>query len=510
MRRIRDCLRFHFESGMNQCQISRTLKIGRGTVQSYLSHFNQSGLSWEVARDYSDEQLESCLFKKAQDHTTTTRPLPDFNYIHKELKRPGVTLQLLWEEYLESTPEGFKRSQFCWRYHQWRKKQKSSMRQVHRGGEKVFVDYSGKKPEIIDLKTGEIRSVELFVMCWGASHYFYAEAQESQDLENWTMGHVRAFEYFGCVPRLVVPDNLKSGVDKACIYDPDVNRTYQQLSQHYGFGVLPTRPAKPKDKSKIESGVLIVQRWILARLRNRRFFSIIQLNQAIGELVDECNKKLFQKMPHSRLELFKDLDKPNALKLVENRFEFCRWYRPTISPDYHIEIEKCYYSVPWEYYGKSIDVRLLKQTVEVYHGRTRIALHARSPKQFTFTTKTEHLPERHQKYAWWTLENIRKRARGIGASTEKLIDTIIKSKIHPLQGYRPAQGVLRLANTYGERRLESACLIALEFGFTRVRQINDMLKNGRDKQETLPEKTVANTENIRGKKYYIRQQELEI
>ena len=512
MRRIRDCLRLNFEASMNQSQISRTLKIGRGTVQSYLSRFIQSGLSWETVRDYSDEQLESSLFKKSTNNTTTisNRPLPDFKYIHKEMKRPSVTLQLLWEEYIESNPDGLKRSQFCWHYNQWRKKQNGSMRQIHKGGEKAFVDYSGKRPEVIDLKTGEIRQVELFVMCWGASHYLYAEAQESQALENWTMGHVRAFEYFGCVPQLVVPDNLKSGVNKACIYDPDINRTYQELSQHYGFGVLPARPVKPKDKAKVENGVQIIQRWILARLRNRRFFNLMQLNQAISELVEECNKKLFQKVPHSREELFKDLDKPNALNLAENRFEFCQWYHPTISPDYHIEIDKCYYSVPWEYYGKSTDVRLLKQTVEVYHGRERIAVHQRSSKQFTFTTNIKHLPERHQRYAWWTLENIMKRSREIGKSTEKLIDTIIKSKIHPLQGYRPAQGILRLANTYGETRLESACSVALEFGFTRVRQISDMLKNGRDKLETVPQKTVKNSRNVRGKDYYIKQQELQI
>ena len=497
---------------MNQSQISRTLKIGRGTVQSYLHRFQASGLCWETACSYSDEQLEAFLFKKSRDSNSTisTRPLPDFNYIHKEMKHPSVTLQLLWEEYIATHPDGLKRSQFCWHYNQWLKRQNGSMRQTHKGGEKAFVDYSGKKPELIDFNTGEICKVELFVMCWGASQHLYAEAQESQDLENWTMGHVRAFEYFGCVPRLVVPDNLKSGVNKACIYDPDINRTYQELSEHYGFGVLPARPAKPKDKAKVENGVQIIQRWILARLRNRRFFNLYQLNQAIRELLDECNKKRFQKMPYSREELFNDLDKPNALKLVENRFEFCQWYHPTISPDYHIEIEKRYYSVPWEYYGKSLDVRLLKQTIEVYQGRNRIAVHPRSPKPFTFTTDIKHLPQRHQKYAWWTLENIMKRSRDIGSSTEKLVDKIIKTKIHPLQGYRPAQGILRLANTYGETRLESACSIALEFGFTRVRQIKDILKNGKDKGQTVPQKTVKNCGNVRGKEYYTKQQELEI
>lgn len=512
MRRIRDCLRLNFEAKMNQNQISRTLKIGRATVQSYFSRFNQSGLNWETVCDYSDEQLELSLFKKSTDNTTTIsdRPLPDFKYIHKEMKRPCVTLQLLWEEYIETNPASLKRSQFCWHYKQWRKKQNGSMRQIHKGGEKLFVDYSGKRPELIDLETGEIRKVELFVVAWGASQYLYAEAQESQGLEDWIMGHVRAFEYFGCVPQLVVPDNLKSGVDKACIYDPDINRTYQELSHHYGFGVLPARPIKPKDKSKVENGVQIVQRWILARLRNRSFFTLKELNSAIFELIEVCNKKRFQKMPYSREELFLDLDKPNALNLVENRFEFCKWYYPTISPDYHIEIDKRYYSVPWKYYGKSISVRLLRQTVEVYHGRERIAIHPRSTKAYTSTTDIKHLPEKHQKYAWWTLDNIMKRSRVIGKSTEMLIDTIIKSKIHPLQGHRPAQGILRLANTYGETRLESACSIALEFGFTRVRQIRDMLKNGKDKQVAVSQKTVENKENVRGKDYYIQQQELEI
>lgn len=511
MRKIRDCLRLYFEAGMSQSQIARTLQVGRGTFQSYLYRFTKANLEWSSASALSDDELESILFKnKAAIAKTTSReqrPLPDFKYIHKEKKRPGVTLQLLWEEYIANYPDGLRRSQFCWYYQQWLKNQKGTMRQSHKGGEKVFVDYSGKKPELIDLTTGEIRTVELFVMCWGASDYIYAEAHESQDLENWTMAHVRAFEYFGCVPRLTVIDNLKSGVDKACRYDPDVNKTYQELSQHYGFGVLPARPYAPKDKAKVENGVLIVQRWILARLRNRQFFSLHDLNNAIRNLLDECNNKRFQKMPHTRKELFLDIDKPNALSLPTERYEFCEWKYPTISPDYHVAVDNRYYSVPWEYYGKKISVRLLKKSVEIYEGRKRIAVHHRLIKPYTFSTENDHLPQKYQKYAWWTLETIMKRASTVGPSTQKLIDKIIKSKTHPLMGYRPAQGILRLENTYGQKRLESACEMALDLGLIRVRQISDILKNGRDTIEKDIGQTVKNEQNVRGQQYY-QQQEL--
>ena len=509
MRKLRECLRLHFEAGMNQSQLSRMLHLGRGSIQNHLHRFSSNGLSWDECKKFTDDELERHIYPQSETSSQTSRPLPDFAHIRKEKKRPGVTLQLLWEEYIEDSPEGLRRSQFCWQYRQWLKKQNGSMHQNHKGGEKVFVDYSGKRPELIDSETGEIRKVELFVMCWGASHDIYAEAQENQGLENWMMGHVRAFEYFDCVPKLTVVDNLKSGVDKAHRYDPDVNRTYQQLSEHYGFGVLPTRPAAPKDKAKVENAVLIVQRWILARLRNRQFFSLAELNRAIGELVDVCNDKRFQKMPYTRKELFLDIDKPNALPLPENRFIYCDWVFPTISPDYHVSVDKSYYSVPWEYYGKDVSVRLVKHSVEVYHGRKRIAVHQRSIKPYTYTTNNNHLPQKHQKYAWWTLENLMKRAKEIGNSTETLIKKIIKSKVHPLQGYRPAQGVLRLANVYGNTRLESACEIALMHNFLRVRQVTDILKNGKDKQENDTEKTIVNSKQIRGKQYYA-QKEIEL
>ncbi len=283
MRRIKECLRLYHEAGMNQSQLSRALSLARSTVQDYLKRFAESDLSWTAAQVMSDEALEKRLF--CQQSLPSRRMTLDFEYLHQELKRPGVTLQLLWEEYRREHPNGYSYSQFCNHYRSWKKKLKTWMRQYHVGGEKVFADYSGKKPVIVNPITGEVQQAELFVMSWGASHYLYAEAQPSQEIAHWIAGHVHAFEYFGCVPKFVVPDNLKSAVTKACRYDPDVNRSYTELADHYKFGVLPARPVKPKDKAKVENGVLIVQRWILARLRNRIFHSLAELNGAIRELL---------------------------------------------------------------------------------------------------------------------------------------------------------------------------------------------------------------------------------
>ena len=264
MRRIKDCYRFHFENGLSQQQISKLLKIGRGTIQNYLKRLSESGLSYEATKDMTDTELDDKLFKCKVDLSLKIHPELDYKYLYTELKKPGVTRHLLWEEHKQQHPEdGYSYSQFCWYYREWYKGLKTFMRQEHKGGEKVFVDYSGKKPSLVDLTTGEIISVELFVMCWGASHYLYAEAHESQALENWIMSHVRGFEYFGKVAKIVTPDNLRSAIKKAHWYDPEINRTYQELSEHYGFGILPSRPGKPKDKAKAENGVLLVQRWMI-------------------------------------------------------------------------------------------------------------------------------------------------------------------------------------------------------------------------------------------------------
>lgn len=508
MRRIRDCLRLYFENKFNQSQISRTLNISRSTIQDYLSKCAIASLSYDVVRTLSDEDLEKKLYNKPDLGTVLPAKEMDCEYIHKELSSAGVTLRLLWEEFKKEHPVGYSYSQYCWHYQQWRKTLKVYMRQNHVAGERVYVDYSGKKPCIVNRITGEIKEVDLLVMCWGNSHYTYAEAQPNQKLKHWIGGHVRAFTYFNCVPKFLVPDNYKGAVTKAHRYDPDINKTYTELSEHYGIGVLPARPRRPKDKAKVENSVLIVQRWILARLRNQVFHDIDELNRAIKRLLIDLNNRKMQKLQKSRMELFEEIDKPSANPLPEHSFVLREWYAPTINLDYHIEINKRYYSVPWNYYGKKIQACLDSGVLSVYHNEKRIALHNELNKEYGYSTQADHMPPRHRAHYDWTMEMLHRKAREIGPYTEELIKKIVAKKMHPQQGFRPSQGVLRLAVTYGVPRLEAAACIALQYGFTRVQQISDLLKHGKDRPIEECTNTIENIDNIRGQGYYKEKEEI--
>ena len=503
MRRIRECYRLYFETHLTQKQIAELLKIGRSTVWDYLSKLKVSGLSWDEVKGLSEEALEHRLYSRPP--CASDRPLPDCAHIHQELRKNSmVTLQLLWEEYKQNHPNGYGYSRFCVIYKDWCKPLTVSMRQSHVGGEKLFVDYSGKRPHIRDRITGKDKPVELIVMAWGASHYLYAEAQESQELKCWTMGHVRAFEYFECVARLTVPDCLKSAVTKASLYDPDVNRTYTDLANHYGFGVLPARSGKPRDKPKVENGVLIIQRWILAALRHRVFYSIDEMNLAIRQLLEVANNKPMQILKRSRRELFLELDKPNALPLPAQRFEYHEWLKQTVNIDYHIEAYKHYYSVPYIWYGKTVSIVAKEKTIEIYHKTKRIAIHMRDDKPYTYTTLTEHMPLHHQKHIEWTPQRLILWAKKSGNNTGVLIEKIIMSKVHPQQGFRPALGIMRLGKSFGNDRLEQAAELALRYNLTRVKQISEILKKGLDKKlnDHNDAGTVINKENIRGPQYY--------
>jgi len=508
MRRIKECLRLYYEVRLSQSAIARALSIARSTVGDYIERARKTGRSWPDLNTLSDEHLETLLFAAPTQDPDEKRPLPDWGEVHKELhSKSYMTLRLLWEEYIKTHPDGYSYPRFIVYYREWAQRLKVYMRQRHVGGEKLFVDYSGKKPKIRDFRTGEEREVELLVMAWGASQYVYAEAQESQQLHCWIMGHRRGYEYFGCAPRIEVDDNLKSAVSKACRYDPDVNRTFSEFAAHYGVAVIPARPRKPKDKPKVENAVQLVQRWILACLRHRVFYSITELNRAIMELLEVFNDKRMQRLPKSRRQLFLELDKPNALPLPAESFEYREWSFPTVAFDYHIGIDNHYYSVPWSLAKQKVSVRVTENAVEIFHRQERVALHQRSHAAYQYTTLTEHMPPAHQKMIEWTPARLYSWADQIGASTRRLIEKVIKTKFHPQQGFRPAMGILRLGKIYGDDRLEAAAAIALTFGFTRVQQITDLLKNGRDKQTTQgPTATVENRENIRGRTYYTEQQ----
>lgn len=503
MRRVRECYRLYFEVHLSQTQIAELLKIGRSTVWDYLRRFEALQLTWDGIKEYSEEALERRLFNKQS--ATADRPLPDCPTIHQELRRNStVTLQLLWSEYKQTHLQGYGYSQYCLYYRNWCKRLNVYMRQTHIGGEELFVDYSGKKPHVRDRTSGEDRPVELIVMAWGASQYLYAEAQESQENKCWIMGHVRSFEYYQCVPRTTVPDNLKSAVTKASLYDPDLNRTYTDLANHYGFGVVPARPGRPKDKAKVENGVRIIQRWIVAALRHRVFFSVDEMNVAIRELLEIANNRPMQVLKKSRRELFLELDKPHALPLPAERFEYHEWISQTVNIDYHIEANKHYYSVPWSWHGKTVSILLKERTVEIFYKTERIAIHERNEKQYAYTTQTEHMPISHQKHIEWTPQRLILWAKKSGHNIGVLIEKIIMSKPHPQHGFRPALGIMRLGKTFGNDRLERAAELALRYNLSRVGQLNDILKKGLDKKPDAPidTPTVRNTLNVRGREYY--------
>jgi len=507
MRRIKDSLRLRFENGMSQRQVGHVVGLGRSTMSEYWRRFDQAGVGWADASRMSDVELERLLFPFAVGVKIPARLGDlDFEYLHAELRRPGVTMQLLWEEHLKEHPQGYRYSQFCRHYHAWAQKLKVYMRQIHKGGEKVYVDYSGKKPCIVNPETGEIREVELFVMAWAVSHFIYSEAQESQAFYNFAMGHARGFDYFGGVPKFTVPDNPKAAVSKACIYDPEVNRGYTELSEHYGFGVLPARPCKPRDKAKVEVAVQIVQRWILAKIRNRVFHSLAELNMAIRELLEDLNNRPLKRLKRSRRELFLEWDKPYALPLPQTPYVYSEWGDHGMGLDYHVEVDKHYYSFPASFYRKErrVATRLTETVVEIYYGTKRIATHIRSHKLYGYTTDKSHMPQAHRSLLDETPGRLIAWAERIGVNTGELIKKLILSKTHPEQAVRPALGILRLGQKAEPGRMESVSKFAREHNLSRVSQIKEVLVKQLDKLGRPSESkgTVQNTENVRGQEYY--------
>lgn len=506
MRKIKEVLRLSFEAKMSSREIGRSLSISHPTVLTYLSRARAEGLYWPLPEGFSDAALERLLSSPPPASSSPSgRPHPDWAEIHQELKRKGVTLQLLWEEYRENDPSGYQRSQFCNLYRQFAKKLDLSLRQIHRAGEKLFVDYAGQTVPVIDPLTGEIRSAQIFVAVLGASNYTYAEASFSQDLPSWIGAHIRAFEYFKGVAAILVPDNLRSAVTRSCRYEPELNATYQEMAKHYGTVILPARAGKPKDKAKAEVGVLIVERWILARLRNRTFFSLAELNAAILELLRKLNDRPFKKMEGCRRSLFLTLDSPALKPLPEYRYEYAEWKFARVNIDYHIEVAGHYYSVPYALVREEIEVRITATTVECFQKGARIASHLRSAQQGRHTTQKEHMPLSHQRHLEWTPSRIIDWAGKVGPACARVIEEILLRRLHPEQGFRSALGILRLAKSYSDGRLEAACGRAIAIRGYSYKSIASILKHGLDQRPIATEtETLLPVEhpNIRGARYY--------
>lgn len=504
MRTIKEVLRLKWSCGQGRRAIAKSCGIAKSTVIEYLRRAEKAGLSWPLPAELDDAALEHLLFPPVI-LSDSPRPLPVWEEVHRELARKHVTLMLLWDEYKAQYPDGYQYSFFAELYRAYAKKLDISMRQVHLAGEKLFVDYCGQTVPVIDKSTGEIHDCQIFVAVLGASNFTYAEATYTQGLPDWIGSHVRALTFMNGVPELLIPDNLLSGITKACRYEPGVNRTYQELAVHYGTAVIPARVRKPKDKAKVEAGVLLVQRWILAALRNRTFFSLAELNAAIWELLDKLNNKPFKKLSGSRMSRFLEIDKPALQPLPPVAFEYAEWkIKKRSGIDYHVEAYDHYYSVPYQLRNEYLDVRLTT-IVEVFFRNKRVASHIRSYVKGGYTTVAEHMPKPHRDYAEWTPERLIRWASATGKATEGLVTAILSKRVHPQQGFRSCMGIITLAKKFGKERVEAACKRALAIGGTSFKSVKSILEAGLDKKP-LPEprrasQTITHS-NIRGHEYY--------
>ncbi|MEY9633379.1 transposase [Bradyrhizobium japonicum] len=500
MRHIREVLRLHYSVGMSQRAVARSLGLAQGTVSKYLNRARRAGLTWPLRPELDDDaRLENRLYPPPSDRPSDERPQPDWALVHRELRRPNVTLMLLWEECCDASSDSFSYSWFCERYKEWAGRLKPTLRQVHVAGENLFVDYSGHTMEVVDGLTGEVRSTQIFVAVLGASNYTYAEASLSQSLPDWIASHVRAFAFFGGVARQTVSDNLKAGITRACFHEPMVNRTYADLARHYRTAIVPARPYRPRDKAKVEVGVQIVGRWILARLRNRRFFSLAALNEAIHSLLVELNDRPLRSWGRSRRDLFEELDHPALTPLPDEPYEYAEWKRCRVNLDYHVEIAKHYYSVPHSLVHQEVEARITQKTVEIFLRGKRVASHLRSTLPHRPTTIPEHMPSSHRRYRDWTLERIRSEAAKVGPDAQTLIDVILRSRPHPEQGFRSAIGILGLVKRYGQERVDAACARALLLNARSYKSVAAILKNGTDRTAPPAEEApILFHTNIRG------------
>lgn len=503
MRKIEEVLRLHFDCGRSNREIAATARISPTTVSDYLRRAKLAGLGWPLPEDMTELALEAALFP-ALPASKVKRPEPDWATVHRELGRKGVTLELLWQEYRERHPDGYQYSAFCLHYRDFAQALPVTLRQSHAPGERLFVDYSGLTVPVIDPGTGEVRQAQIFVAVLGASSYTYVEASWTQNLADWTGAHVRCFEFLGGVPEVVVPDNLKSGVTAPNYYDPELNPTYRDMATHYGVAILPARVRKPRDKAKVEAGVLLAQRWILAKLRHQRFFRLEELNRAIRPLLTELNSRPFKKLPGSRQSVFEAIDRPALGPLPIQRYEFAEWKLATVGIDYHVEAAGHYYSVPYRYARQKVDVRMTVSTVEVFKRGERIASHPRSAARGRHSTIDSHLAPAHQKVAGWNAQRFLDWAAKIGSHTQAAIEHVLNGRAHPQQGYRTALGILRLAKAYGPERLEAACDRAFRIHAVTWRSIDSILKNGLDRQTRNPAQASLPLDhaNVRGAEYY--------
>ena len=507
MRGAREIIRLK-SSCVSTHETARRLGLARSTVRETLKRAETAGLVWPLPEDMNDAALEAALYASRRSKRGHRRiEEPDWAGVHRELKRKHVTLLILWDEYIAADPGGYSYSRFCELYRAFEKTLSVTMRQTYAAGERLVVDYAGDGvPVAIDRLTGEIRMAQIFVAVLGASSFTFAKATWTQALPDWIDAHVRAFEAIGGVPELVVPDNAKTAIVKASFYEPEVNRTYAEMAAHYGTAILPARPRRPRDKAKVEQAVLIVERWLIGRLRRRIFHSLADVDAALDELMTQLNdRQPLRRLGVTRRQLLEEVDRPALKALPDRAYEYSEWRECRVGVDYHVDIDRHYYSVPYRFVRAEVDVRLTARGVEIFHKGERIAVHLRSSSNRKHTTVSEHMPSSHRRYAGWTIERIREDARKIGKATAALCEQILESRPHPEQGYRACLGIVRLVGSYGAARVEAAAEHAIEIGARTYGSVKSILDNKLDRRPAprRPADTAPiRHPNIRGPRYY--------
>jgi transposase len=511
VRKIKEILRLKWESHLSHRAIGRACKLSSSTVSEYIQRATQAGLSWPLPDGLSEEELYLKLFPKSVQVSGPAKPIPDWEQVHRELRKRGVTLRLLWSEYCAQSPDGYGYTQYCQYYRCWKQKLSPAMRLPRRGGEELEVDYAGLTIPLANAETGEITCAQVFVATWAASSYTYAEAQSSQTLANWIGGHVRAFTFFGGLPRILKPDNLKAGVKSPGYYEPDINPSYQEMAQYYGVAVLPARVRKPRDKPNAENGVQNVERWVLAPLRKQTFFNPAEANQAMRPLLEALNDRPMQHLGKSRRELFEELDRPALRSLPERPYEFATWKSALVNIDYHVAFEKHFYSVPNRLVHAKVEIRATERLVEIYYQGNQIAVHPRSPVPGRYTTYPEHMPANHRfvldnlsstSSSEGTIERLLRWGGQVGPFTTQLIQSILSSRRYPEQAYRSCLGILSLARKHDPQAMETACqrLLSAHLGsYQHLKAELEALTKAAPSTEPLP---LPIHENIRGKTYY--------
>ncbi|WP_199775091.1 IS21 family transposase [Sphingopyxis sp. MG] len=507
MRRVREILKLHKDAGLSTREVALRVGVAPSTMRELVKRYDRSGLEWPPPVEMSDQELEERLYgPQGSKPGRRKRPEPDWSVVHREMKRKHVTLQVLWEEYAEQHPDGYRYSRYCDLYRAWEGRLPVTMRQTHLGGDKLFIDYAGDKvPVVVDRRSGRTRDAHIFVAVMGASSLSFACATWTEKLPDCLASHVAALEAFGGAPRLLVPDNAKVAVIRACLFDPQVNRSYCDMARHYGAAVLPTRPRRPRDKAKVEACVGIVERWLFGRLRNRVFRGLGELNAAIAELMQRLNdERVLRQYGRTRRQLFEELDAPELTPLPAEAYQYAEWRKRRVGLDYHIDIERHHYSVPYRFARREVDVRLTARTVEIFLDGTRIAVHMRSSGNGRHTKVHDHMPSSHRRYGEWTPLRIQSEASRIGPMLRLLVDKIMEDRPHPEQGYRSCLGIIRLESRFGAERLEAAALRALEIQARNYPSIRSILEKGLD---GVPARSRGDREpiahgNIRGPKYY--------